>query len=894
MSAIIALRCKKHNREQRLPFRLYQITSDKNGRRTRRELTESQGEIIKGPWEYTSRPFKKGLYCVHCLNEGRRDPLPIDIEDWPDLGLDDAPVIFIPSNKFCANEMAEQIRSAFKQNIRYIQELPAQSPRYAQEDVLELLDPDLVNALKERILPPSGRLYAFQSKAIEWVLRDRDVVITTPTASGKSLSYALPVINTFLHEPTATAIYISPLVALTEDQLNFLTKFDESNTDWRAKGERFSIHRYYRQVRIGDKRIGVARYDGSVPTGNRQTIRKRRPQYVLTTPDMLHQAMLAGAFEEKQWSYLFQGLKYVIIDELHIYKGIMGASFANLLRRLQRICRVHGTTPKFIMASATIVDPENVAEKLIRRTPVVIASDGGAAPMPKRSFVIWNGGMGEERRALVTQAKNALLFLLQKRVRTIAFARTINEINDIYRFTQAELKESGETGMKISPFMRELKKEQKRKIIEDLRAGRIHAVIATSALSMGIDIGSLSAAMIIGFPGSIAALWQQAGRAGRSGEGLIILIADSDPLDQFFVDHPEVLFDISAEPVYTNPDNPYIVKGHLLKAARELPLETSELALFSRVAPEIAEKLVQQGLLDVYEQSRLIITPRGEEVDVPFRNLSFSINVYTEDDRELVVNVDASRAQRVLHKYAHYQHVDNYYEVTKFDVDFERQRGEILVQEIEFPEYTTTAKIERDIEILDEQSLYQAKNFQTHYGLIRSRTDVVGYFKVPLFARSEPFEFQPLGRAAPPSLEYQTQSYWIIFAPAILHQFPMGEWEAGMYSLGESIKMGTAIEELCDPSDISVVTYVQHPYTEQPTILVYDAIPGGVGISESASTKVEQILRRALQIFEECPYCSIHPESRGCPHCVTARYGDELSINRHVAIDILKTLLNSP
>ena len=892
MSSIIALRCKKHNRAQRLPFRLYQITYDKDARRARRELTESQDGIVKGPWEYTARRYKKGLYCVHCLNEGRRDPLPIDFEDWSDLGIDDAPVIFIPPDKFHAGDMAEQIRSAFHQNIRYIQELPAQSPRYAQDDILYLLDPDLVTSLKERILPLGGRLYAFQSKTIEWVLRDRDVVITTPTASGKSLSYALPVMNTFLHEPTATAIYISPLVALTEDQLNFLTKFDESNTDWRAKGERFSIHRYYRQLKIGDNKIGVARYDGSVPTGNRQTIRKRRPQYVLTTPDMLHQAMLAGAFEEKQWAYLFQGLKYVIIDELHIYKGIMGASFANLLRRLQRICRVHGTDPQFIMASATIVDPENVVKKLIGRTPIVIASDRDAAPMPKRSFVIWDGGMGEERRALVTQAKNALLFLLQNRVRTIAFARTINEINDIYRFTQAELKESGETGIKISPFMRELKKEQKRKIIEDIRAGRIHAVISTSALSMGIDIGSLSAAVIIGFPGSIADLWQQAGRAGRSGEGLIILIADSDPLDQFFVDHPEVLFDISAEPVYTNPDNPYIVKGHLLKAARELPLEISELALFSKVAPQIADQLVQQGLFDVDEQNRLVVTPQGEEVDVPFRNLSFSINVYTEDNRDLVVTVDASRAQRVLHKYAHYQHIDNYYEVTKFDVDFERQRGEILVQEIEFPEYTTTAKIERDIEILDELSLPLTENYQTHYGLIRSRTDVIGYFKVPLFARGEPFEFQPLGRAAPPSLEYQTQSYWITFPLAILRQFPVSEWEAGMYSLGESIKMGTAIEELCDPSDIDVVTYVEHPDTGQPTILIYDSIPGGIGISESASTKVDQILHRALQIFEECPYCSIHPESRGCPHCVTARYGDELSINRHVAIEVLKIMTN--
>ncbi len=894
MSVIVALRCKKHNRDQGLPFHLIQIVRDPQGRRVLRHLTQSQKELVKGPWEQKAPALAIGLYCVHCLNEGHRKPLAIDREDWPDLGIDDPPVVFQSPETFQVEAVVEALRTAYPSQVRYVQILPAKPAKFAKPQSFHLLNSDLVRVLRERILPPGGKLYQFQAKAIDAVLKGHDTVITTPTASGKSLAYALPILSFLLDNPSATAIYLSPLVALTEDQLSFLTRFDESGTNWTVKGERFSIHRFYRQLQIGAHKIGIARYDGSVPNGNRRTIRRKQPQYILTTPDMLHWGMLAGAFDEQQWRRFFQGLKYVVIDEMHTYKGVMGASFSNLLRRLQRVCRVHGTDPQFILASATIVDPETVVEKLIGRKPVVISAEDGGAPMNKRSFVIWDGGgVGDERRSLVTQAKNALLFLLHHRIRTIAFARTINEINDIYRFTRAELKESNKLGIEIRPFMRELRKDEKRQIIDGIRSGRIHAVIATTALSMGIDIGSLSAALIIGFPGSIADLWQQAGRAGRSGEGLIILIADSDPLDQFFVDHPQVLFDISAEPVYTNPDNPYIVKGHLLRAANEWPLEEKELAQFSQTAPEIARTLIQEGFMAYNEKGQLELTEKGKEVEVPFRNISFSVNVYTEDDRQLIVEVDISRAQRALHKYAHYQHIDKYYQVTKYHVDMERQYGEILVQEVEFPEYTTNAKVEHDVQVLD-QRLYEkiSEKSSWHFGIVHVRTEVVGYFKIPLFARSEKPQFQPLGRAAPAPLEYSTQSYWMTFQNSILQQFPQEEWAAGLYSLGEAIKLATAIEELCDPSDIDAVTYVSHPDTNAPTILVYDAIPGGVGITEAAYRKPVDILKRALLIFEECPYCSVHPESRGCPHCVTARYGDESTINRHVAMGIARELLS--
>jgi DEAD/DEAH box helicase domain-containing protein len=360
---------------------------------------------------------------------------------------------------------------------------------------------------------------------------------------------------------------------------------------------------------------------------------------------MLHAAMLAGAFNERQWHYLFRGLHYVIIDELHTYRGITGAGFANLLRRLQRLCRMHGSTPQFLCASATVVDPQGTVEKLIGRRPKVIdGAEHGGAPQQRRQFVLWNSQASGDK--LSTEAKNLLLYLLGQRVRTIAFARSISEINDIYRFVQAELRQSGMNEVPIQPFMRELLPETKRRIIEDLKQGRLHGIIATTALSMGIDIGSLSAAAIIGFPGSIAQLWQQAGRAGRSGEGLIVLIADTNPLDQFFVQHPDVLFDLSAEPVFCNPDNPYVVRGHLMKAAHEAPLTAQDVACFGPAAAAMAQVLVEEGLLALNPNQAMELTEHGQvQAQQPLRNISFSIDVMNEE-RKPVVQVDVARAQR--------------------------------------------------------------------------------------------------------------------------------------------------------------------------------------------------------------------------------------------------------
>lgn len=894
MSIAIVIRCRTHNRAEKLTLNILQVArEDTENRIVSRRLTEVGKEVVKGPWQYESRPFKNGLYCQYCINTGNRSPLPIDEEDFPELGLADRPIIFTDPKSFQAEATAQRLKEKFTSVRHYTELLPAVAAHYGSDYVLNKLIPELRTAIRKHIIGEDGHLYRFQTEAIQSALDGHDVVVTTPTASGKSLSYIVPIFDSLLREPNATALYLSPLVALTEDQLESLTELDSSGTDWEAKGARFSNYRVCRKLELGNRSITIARYDGQVSPGDREHIRRTRPQYVLTTPDMLHLALLNGAFQEKQWAYLFAGLKYVVIDELHTYKGVFGASFANLVRRLRRVCSEHGSSPIFLCASATIREPEATVEKLIGRRPILIDGRESGAPQKPRVFVLWSNEVDHDTRALSTQAKDVLLFALNNRIRTIAFGRSISEINDIYRFVTAELRELGSNEIMITPFMRELRSDEKRQIIRNLKTGTIHGVISTTALSMGVDIGNLSAAVVIGFPGSIAALWQQAGRAGRAGEGLIILIADSNPLDQFFVNHPAVLFDLSAEPIYCNPDNPYIVKGHLLCAARELPLQEDEVETFGPSAQDMVKELVRNGEL-VYEDTgglTLAESVRQNFEGVPLRNLSFAINVTTEDNHDLIVQVDAARAQRALHRYAHYQYLNRYFEVTRYDVDSTSQRGEILVKELEKPEYTTTARIEREVRVRDPLRHQPFRSFQLHFGHVRSRTNVVGYYRVPLFTRNEPFQYQPLGIAAPPPLTYNTHALWLTFSSSLLAPFTTEEQEAGLYSLTEAVRLATAVEELCDPSDLVSISTVSHPDTQQPTIMVHDATPGGIGITESAYSKAQQVLKRALLILDECPYCSTHLDSRGCPYCVTAKYGDESTINRHVAIEIAQELL---
>ena len=889
------IRCRDHNRTKKLPLDILQVAREDNeNRRVSRRLTEVGKEVVKGPWQYEAVPFKKGLYCQYCLNMGNRSPLPVDEEDFLDLELADRPIVFTDPKSFQAEATAQRLKEKFTSVRHYTKLLPAVAAHYGSDDVLDKLIPELRTAIRKHIIGEDGHLYRFQTEAIQSALDGHDVVVTTPTASGKSLSYIVPIFDSLLREPNATALYLSPLVALTEDQLDSLTKLDSSGIDWEAKGERFSHYRVCRKLELGSRTITIARYDGQVAPGDREYIRRTRPQYVLTTPDMLHMALLNGAFQEKQWAYLFAGLKYVVIDELHTYKGVFGASFANLVRRLMRVCREHGSAPVFLSASATIREPEATVEKLIGRRPILVDGGESGAPRKPRVFVLWSNEVDHDIRALSTQAKDVLLFALrEQRIRTIAFGRSISEINDIYRFVMAELGEIDSNKNTITPFMRELRSNEKRQIIRNLKTGTIHGVISTTALSMGVDIGNLSAAVIIGFPGSIAELWQQAGRAGRAGEGLVILIADSNPLDQFFVNHPHVLFDLSAEPIYCNPDNPYIVKGHLLCAARELPLKENEIEAFGPSAQDTVKELVGTGELTYENSGGLILSEsvRQNFEGIPLRNLSFAINVMREDNHELIVQVDAVRAQRALHRYAHYQYLNRYFEVTKSDPDFDSQRGEILVKELEKPEYTTTARIEREVRVRDPLRHQPFCSFQLYFGRVCSQTNVVGYYRVPLFTRNEPFQYQPLGIAAPPPLTYDTHALWITFSSSILAPLTSEEQEAGLYSLTEAVRLATAVEELCDPSDLVSISTACHRDTQQATIMVHDATRGGIGITESAYSKAWQVLERALLILDQCPYCSTHPESRGCPYCVTAQYGDESTINRHAAIEIAQALL---
>jgi DEAD/DEAH box helicase domain-containing protein len=459
----ILVRCKTHNRGQNpLPYRLQQYSKDSSGRLAVRELTKAGDEIIAGGWSYSPRPFQPGIYCAHCLADGKREPLDIDELDMKEAGVADTPLVFQIAKEFSAQEALEILQSRFAPSIRLAKILPAVEGRVVPDSVLSQVHSGLQQAIRSKITNGNG-LFEFQSRAIELALQRKDLIVTTPTASGKSLTYVVPILDRLLKDQTATALYLSPLTALTSDQLDAISRLDSRNTDWVEKAGTYSIHASLRKVWFDNGAVEVARYDGQVLQGDRDEIRRRQPQWLMTTPDMLHWGLLRNAFSEKTWGYFFKNLSIVVIDEMHTYRGLLGASFANLMRRLERICHKYGVVPQFISTSATIVEPAATMQRLTGRWPMVVDGDNRGAPQTERAFVMMAEPPAEETpRQLSTQAKDMLLHFMKERVRTLAFSRSIDEINTVYRFTKAELKGLGMSNVELTPFKAELNPADKK------------------------------------------------------------------------------------------------------------------------------------------------------------------------------------------------------------------------------------------------------------------------------------------------------------------------------------------------------------------------------------------------------------------------------------------------
>lgn len=741
----------------------------------------------------------------------------------------------------------------YRGQIVHVEDIPAREARYG-----ELVPP--LHPRVAGILAKAGieRLYTHQAQAIAAIREGHDVAIVTATASGKTLCYNAPVLERLAVDPGVKALYLFPTKALAQDQLRGLLRYREIDPDMP---------------------IVAGTYDGDTPPNARRKLRDEG-NIILTNPDMLHQGILP---RHPSWGPFFANLAFVVIDEMHTYRGVFGSNVACVIRRLERICEHYGSRPQFICCSATIANPRELAEKLIDR-PVTLIDDDGAPRGPKK-FVFWNPPFVDaarvERGSSSVEAERLLVELVRNRVQTIAFvkARVVAEL--IYRFAQERLQQiSPSLARAIKPYRAGYLPEERREIERRLFSGELVAVTSTNALELGIDIGSLDAAILTGYPGTIASTWQQAGRAGRGREeALVVLIGQSTPIDQYLMSHPEYFFGRATEGAAIDPHNPYILARHLRCAAFELPLGAKDIARFGEYMPAI---------LEILEDHREVVRrgnrwywscPSYPSEAVKLRTASdntYTIVDTTQDpagtaawagrDRRppsvkdtsanrVIGTMDEPSAFEQIHPEAIYLHDGETYFVSELDVE-----KKVAFVEKADVDYFTQSISESTVKIENEQENKAFHQATAAFGDV-TVTSLVYMFKKIKFHGRESIGF---GKVSLPPQVMGTVAFWLV--PPISTLNLVRKWgrdpSEGLYGIGNVITEVVPLYAMCDPRDVGAV--VDSLNTGSPTLFVYDRYPGGVGFAERAYRSLEDVLRACLELVKACK-CE-----DGCPSCVGA------------------------
>ncbi len=705
----------------------------------------------------------------------------------------------------------------------------------------------LAPELAERLAEHGITLYAHQAAAAGALLEGQDVVVATPAASGKSLCGQIPVAQALLTAPRASALYLFPTKALAQDQLRGLRSL--------------LPERLARTVAI---------LDGDTPQGERAGVR-RNARVVFTNPDMLHYGMLP---HHKGWARLLAGLRYVIVDESHTYRGVFGSHVANILRRLRRLCARYGADPRFLCASATIANPGEHAAALTGRPATVVDADG--APHGGRRFVFWEPPVVDPERGLRASAGSEtarlLEMLLKRDVRTLAFVRTRRQAEVVYRNVRERLRASQPAlAERVKPYRASYLSEDRRAVERGLAGGDLLGVVATNALELGIDIGDLDATLLSGYPGSIASTWQQAGRAGRAGqESLSVLVAQDNPLDQYLVRHPDFFFGRPHEHARIRHDNPHVLGPHLLCAAYEMPLRPSDAALFGPRFSEQAAALEGEGLLT--QRAGQWFVPAS--VDYP----AAGVQVRSVDRRQYVVtevgtgrvleDVDEGAAFSQLHPGAVYLHQGDPYLVRELDTS----AGVAAVERADV-DYFTQARVLTDIRVLSTLAQRPFGATTACFGEVEVSRHVVSFRKRGFYGAPQAADAEPdlLGGAdapeepldLPPRI-FRTTALW--FGLPERSQRWLAEEGAdiagGLHALEHAAIGVLPLFALCDRNDIGGVSTPLHPDTGEPTVFIYDGHAGGVGIAEHGHTVLRELLTATREVIEACR-CA-----EGCPSCI--------------------------
>ena len=709
----------------------------------------------------------------------------------------------------------------------HVRELPARRP------VIEPFPHDLPELLVTRLgLEGVRGLYPHQADGLAAIRGGRDVVLATGTASGKTLVYNTAFAEAALTTPKATALYLFPTKALARDQLRAVRAFKLPQ-------------------------IRAAVYDGDTPRAERPLIRKNA-NLVMTNPDMLHLSLLA---DHARWADFFLRLSLVVVDEAHVCRGVFGSHVAMVLRRLRRLVAHYGGTPRWCLASATVGNPGELATRLTGLRHVVEVT-GDASPSGEKLFALWNPPMVDEetgaRRSALAESAWLVGRLVGAGARTIGFTRSRRAAELLAEWARREVGEP-ELRERITSYRAGYLAEDRRRIERALTDGELLAVASTSALELGIDIGSLDAAVLTGYPGTRAAMWQQAGRAGRRDtDSLAVLVAQDDPLDQYLLHHPEDLFDKPPEAAVIDPANPYVREPHLRCAARELPLGDDELSFFGD--PDDVRTSVE-AMADLGELVRRRDAWHDRGKDAPHRAVDVRAgggHVYTivvEDTGELIGTADEHRAYGTLHPGAVYLHLGEQYLVQELDLV---QR--VAVVRRADPDYYTQARDVTDIavgSVLDRSAIGEVEQC---FGDVLVTDQVVGYVRKSVSTNETLEEIElPL-----PPVQLETRAVWWTIPGSVFDRAGVGSRDVpGAIHAAEHAAIGLLpLVATCDRWDIGGVSTPMHPDTELTTIFIYDGYPGGAGIAERGAMTSQRWLRATLEAIRGCP-CA-----HGCPSCV--------------------------
>ncbi len=717
------------------------------------------------------------------------------------------------------------------------------------------LDEALPGALSDYLAHSGIRLYSHQCEAINGLRAGKNVIITTPTASGKTLAFNIPVFASLAADPGARALYLYPTKALSNDQ--------------------------YATIRAMETFTGIpakpAIYDGDTPQSKRAAIRENA-RIVISNPHELHHVLSWHA----KWSPFFSNLKFVVIDEAHRYRGVFGSQIALLIRRLLRIARSYGSDPQFVLSTATLANPEEFAGRLVGRPFTLVDTDG--SPHGTRPFVLYNpfyDGIGE--RSAHQETKDLLLSCVKGDLQTLCFtgSRKMAELVTIWTREDAR-RTSARLAQGISAYRAGYLPEERRTIERQLKSGEVRGVVSTNALELGIDIGSLDAVIIDGYPGTMMSARQQAGRAGRKGgESLAVLVAQANPLDQYFMHHPDAFFSRSHEHAIIDTGNPYIVSGHMLCAAAELPLrEEADAGFFGESFAPLLAGLAKSGLVKKTPRG-WVYAGRGRAADAVRLDGMAAESFRIMCHGRMLETMDRAQAYREAHKGAIMLHQGETYLVNEMDLETHAVR----VSETDVDYYTQPLK-EVDLRVIETLATRAVNGVKCAFGDVEVTEQYTAY---KIKRGDTILSVEPLSL---PPLTFRTKAFWLVLPDTLAAAVSAGglDLAGGLHGAEHALIALMPLHVMCDRWDIGGLSTPSFGENGEPTIFVYDGYEGGIGLAEEAFTLLPALFLSAYELVRDCP-CR-----KGCPSCIySPKCGnDNVPLDKEATVKILCDLCTDP